>query len=174
MTTGEKTFSTKDRAVTKPQPIPEGTYEATFRPNSAEARLPKNVKEGLQLSDGIPYVTAQLELIGTSLSEGGKNRVVFPMFFLDTRPNERGEVSLDSSSGLTGLARAMDTDLEGIEVVTREASNGTVQEFLNARQVAEWLNSKAGETFKVRIGIKAAKGQYEASNVVKGYVPVKK
>lgn len=171
MTTGERTFSTKDRKITKPAPIPEGTYDVCFRTSTAEAANAK-AKEGENESDTLPYVKVQLEVMNTALTEGGKNRVVFPMFQVSLKPNEKtGTVLLDGPSGLTALAKALGTDLEGIEIVTRTTSKGDEQEFLNPRQVADWINNKAGESFRARLKVTAAKNGYEASNQVQSFLP---
>lgn len=171
MTTGEKTFSTKDRKITKPAPIVDGTYNVAFRANSAEVAIAK-AKEGELESDKLPYVKVQLEVMDTALTPGGKNRVIFPMFDVNLKPNEKtGNTILDGPSGLTGLAKALGSELEGIEVITRTTSTGVEQEYLNPRQVAEWLNNKAGELFRARVAIKKGSNGYEDSNVVKSFLP---
>lgn len=168
VTTGEKTFSTSGRKVQTIKPIPEGTYEFALRAGTTDIRVAKP-KDGEEQADKLPYVTCQVEVMGTALTEGGKNRVLFPMFFLDTLPNANGNVSIDGSTGLTAIARALGAELEGITIVERTTTKGENQAYLNPKEVSEWLESHAGETFKGRVKIKQQKDG-EPRNEISGYV----
>lgn len=152
--TGEKTFvsSTGRNVKTDFKPIPDGTYGGTIRSGTIEIRRSTYAKEGMTPTDNLPYVTCQVELEGTAVKEGGKNRVAFVNFDLGMAANARGVIPWESQSGLLACFKSMGEEFENVEVLTQTQSDGTEAAYLNPTQVVELLTSKAGMPFAIRLG----------------------
>lgn len=103
-TTGEKTFSAGGRSVTKFQftPPKPGDYDLKIRGSS--------VAIGCKQEPGaVPYVKVQLEALG-SADEGGRNKILFHMFWLSTEPGAGGKAPVDFGGQITDLLKAMGED----------------------------------------------------------------
>lgn len=157
--TGERTFSTAGRSVKeKTFPvIPAGNHEGPLGADASTA-----CADGW---DKVPYVKYSLGAKGTAMSEGGKDQRVFGMLFLSITPGKDGEVNTERPDGIVALAQALGTELEGVEIVEREVTNpenGETKklEYLNPKQVVEWLKSFAGTDVKYRTKIEKGTGGY--------------
>lgn len=156
-TTGERTFNTSAQQVVTPKAtlIPPGTYAMTVS-SGAEVGCAKR-------PDAIPYINVSFEVDGTATKEGGKNRRAFHRLLLGLKPGRDGVLNPNRSNGVTAMAKALGTELEGIEIVEREVEvdGQTVkQEYLNPRQVLEWVKSFEGSTLKGRIKIQKGTAEY--------------
>jgi hypothetical protein len=158
-TTGERTFSTTGRNVVAPKTtlIPPGNY--TLKVGS-DASIGQSDKPG-----SVPYINVSFEVEGTSTAEGGKNRRVFHRFFIGLKEGKDGVVNLDRENGLVAFAQALNTQLEGIEIVSRD-DEGTATEYLNPRQLVEWLKGYAGAEVKGRVKTEKGTGGYQDKSVV--------
>lgn len=158
MTTGERTFNTSSQTVVSPkaQLIPAGSYDSTVA-SGADIGCAKR-------SDAIPYVNVSFEVQGTATKEGGKNRRVFHRLLLGLKPGKDGVLNPNRSNGVTAMAKALGTELEGIEIVEREVTdesgNTVKQEYLNPRQVLEWVKGFEGSSLKTRIKVQKGTAEY--------------
>jgi hypothetical protein len=172
-TAGVKTFSTAGRSVAKnakPSPIPPGEYTGKLR---AE-HIAKKQKDGVP--DAVPYIAYSIEVLGTELKEGGKNRLLFANIFPSLTPGKDGVLMIDRSNGLTALTKALGTELEGVEVVERtvelgDGSQKTIQ-YLNPEQIKEFLVNNVGVEFKlfVKVEPNTYNGETTDQNVVGRFI----
>jgi hypothetical protein len=157
--TGERTFSTAGRTVkAKVFPtLPAGNYKGPLGSDSEIGNADKY--------DAVPYVKISFGANGTAMKEGGKDQRVFHMLFLSLVPGKDGEINTDRPDGITALAQAMGTEVEGVEIVEREVTNPETGEtkkleYLNPKQVQEWLKSFAGVEVSYRTKIEKGTGDY--------------
>lgn len=157
--TGERTFSTTGRtiAIRKFPLIPPGNYTGPLLSEIEVGRADR--------PDAAPYVNLAFAVNGTAASEGGKPQRVYHMLFLGLKPGKDGVVNMDRENGLTALAQALGTQVEGVEIVEQEATdaegNPVKVEYLNSRQVVEWLKSFVGVEVAFRIKTEKGTGGYE-------------
>lgn len=170
--TGERTFSTKDRkpAEQKKFPlVPPGNHMGPLGSDPTVAKADR--------WDAVPYVNASFGVNGTAQAEGGKDQRVFHMLFLSVTPNKDGEANVDRPDGITALAKAMGTELEGVEIITREATNPETGEtkkleYLNPKQVQEFLKNFAGTEVPFRVKTeKGTNGYSDKSKISKFLLP---
>lgn len=158
-TTGERTFSTAGRKVTdsKPTLIPAGTY--TLAVDASAADVGKADRP-----DAIPYVNVRFTALGTATKEGGKDRKLFHRLLLSLKPGKDGIMNMDRASGLTALAKALNTEVEGVEIVSQQVTNAegneVTIEYLNPRQVVEWVKSFDGTQVKGRVKVQKGTKEY--------------
>jgi hypothetical protein len=163
-TTGERTFSTTGRSVatSKFPLIPPGSYTAKLLGDISVAKADR--------PDAVPYVNLACEVEGTATTEGGKNQRVFHRLFLMLKPGKDGVVNMDRANGLTAMAQAMGTEVEGVEIIEREATTAdgaaVKLEYLNPAQVVEWLKSFVGTTMSVRIKTEKGTAGYSDKSVL--------
>lgn len=168
MTTGEKTFSTAGREVKTVtfKPITPGNYNLTLNSDASIAKADR--------PDAIPYINVSFTAEGTAESEGGKDKRVFHRFYIGMAPGKDGVVNMDRENGLTALALALGTQIEGCEIVTREAQdadgNSVTLEYLNPKQVVEWIKGFAGTSVKGRIKTEKGTGNYADKSVVQKFL----
>lgn len=168
MTTGEKTFSTKGRTVVAPtfKPINPGNYDLKVGGDATIAKADK--------PDAVPYVNVSFEVEGTAETEGGKNKRVFHRFFLGMKEGKDGVINMDRENQLTALAQAMNTEAEDFEIVSREANdsdgNAVTLEYVNPKQVVEWLKSFEGQTVKARIKTEKGTGGFSDKSVISKFL----
>lgn len=168
MTTGDRTFSTKGRTVAKNTftLIPAGTYQMILGDAADIGKADR--------PDAVPYVNISFEVEGTALKEGGKNRRAFHRLLLGLKEGKDGVMNMDRPSGLTALAEALGTEIEGLEIVTQEATdadgNSVTLEYLNPRQVVEWVKGFAGSQVKGRIKVQKGSGDYGDKNEVAAFM----
>lgn len=169
MTTGITTFSTKNRKVAKPKPMPANVYTLTIP--AQKWSIEKSDKK----PDAVPYVAGYFEVE----YEGTKRRI-YTAFHNGMTPSKKdGQVMLDRASGLTAFAEAVGQPLEGdpAELVssltyTDAEGNTGEAEFLNPRVVIAYLEGLAGTTVRAKVGIDGTPdGQYGEKNVIKSYLP---
>ena len=157
MTTGEKTFTTAGRTVVAPKMelIPPGTYTLKL---GSDATIKQSKNPGK-----CPYINISFEVMGTSTKEGGKNRRVFHMLLLSMNPGADGVLNIERPSGLLALARALGTEIEGVEYIEQDATNDKGEAvklvYLNPAQVVEWLKNFAGS--EVQGAVKTQRGTEE-------------
>lgn len=166
-TTGVKTFNTSGRTVAKtsnPPPVAPGEYTCFIRPDHIKVAC--SDKPG-----AIPYVAYSIEVQGSALTEGGKNRLVFTNLFIGLKPGKDGVLNIDRANGLTALTRALGTPADGIELLEREFEGEKV-DYLNPQQVAEYLRNNAGVEFQAFIKVETSeyKGEKQEKNVVSRFV----
>lgn len=174
-TTGVKTFTTQNRAVAKnaaPKPIAQGEYTCAIRPEHIK------IGQSDKRRDAVPYISYSIEVFNTALTEGGKNRLVFPMLLLGLNPGKDGVLNIDRANGLTALTKALGTELEGVEVVTREVTmedgSTKVLEYLNPQQVVDQLlRNQVGVEFKAFIKVETSEynGEKQEKNVISKFIP---
>ncbi len=167
--TGERTFSTAGRAVkAKEFPlIPPGNHAG---PMGSDSEIGKADRY-----DAVPYVKVSFSVNGTALKEGGKDQRVFHMLFLSLVPGKDGEINTDREDGITALAQAMKTTVEGVEIVEREVTNAETGEtkkleYLNPKQVQEWLKSFAGVEVPFRIKTEKGTGDFNDKSKIQKFL----
>ena len=167
-TTGEKTFSTAGREVKTVtfKPINPGNYSLKLGSDVSIAKADK--------PDAVPYVGLSFEVEGTAESEGGKNKRVFHRLFIGMKPGKDGVINMDRENQLTALASALNTQIEGVEIITRDATdadgNSVTLEYLNPKQVVEFLKGFAGTEVKGRIKTEKGTGGYGDKSVVQKFL----
>lgn len=159
-TTGERTFSTTGRTVVAPKTtlIPPGNY--TLKVGS-DASIGQSDKPG-----SVPYINLSFEVDGTATAEGGKNRRVFHRFFIGLKEGRDGVVNMDRENGLVAFALALNTQLEGVEIISRTEEDGSTTDYLNPRQLVEWIKGFSGQELKGRIKTEKGTGGYSDKSVV--------
>ena len=150
--TGERRASSAGTAVSKPSfdPIATGDYTLKILGDKVTVAAPSQSNP-----ESVPYINARFEVLDSALTEGGKNRLVFPRFFLKNTPTAKGNVPWKGSSGLNGLAKAIGEEFD-VPVIDYTTIGGTTFEILEPVAVKAWLASKDGMTFKAHV--KAVKG----------------
>lgn len=167
-TTGEKTFSTSARSVAAPsfKPLQPGTYDLTLGGDVSIAKADR--------PDAVPYINLSFEVQGTAQTEGGKNSRVFHRLFLGLKPGKDGVINMDRENQLTALAKALGTEVEGVEIIDREAQdadgNSVTLEYLNPKQVTEWIKGFNGATVKGRVKTEKGTGGYADKSVVSKFL----
>ena len=167
-TTGERTFSTAGRTVVAPtfKPITPGTYTLKVGSDAAVAKADK--------PDAVPYINLSFEVEGTAASEGGKNMRVFHRLFIGLKPGKDGVLNMDRENGLTAMAQSLNTEVEGVEVIEREANdadgNSVKLEYLNPKQLTEWIKGFAGTEVKARIKTEKGTGGYADKSVIQKFL----
>lgn len=167
-TTGERTFSTVGRTVkAKAFPlIPPGNHTGSM---GADATIGKADKP-----DAVPYVNVSFEVNGTAASDGGKNQRVFHMLFLSMLPGKDGEANTDRNGGIVELAQALGTELEGISIVEKTVQdaegNDVKLEYLDPKEVAEWVKGFAGTELGFRIKTEKGTGGYSDKSKIQKFL----
>lgn len=164
MTTGEKTFSTAGREVKAPvfKPITPGNYKLTVGSDVSMAKADK--------PDAVPYINLSFEVQGSAESEGGKNKRVFHRFFIGMKPGRDQVINMDRENQLVAFAQALGTQLEGVEILEREANdaegNSVKLEYLNPKQLIEWIKGFEGAEVNGRIKTEKGTGGYGDKSVI--------
>jgi hypothetical protein len=167
-TTGEKTFSTAGREVKTVtfKPITPGNYTLKLGSDVSIAKADK--------PDAVPYINLSFEVLETAESEGGKNKRVFHRLFIGMKPGKDGVLNMDRENQLTALAAALGTQVEGVEIVSRDAQNedgdSVTIEYLNPKQIVEFIKSFAGSEVKGRIKTEKGTGSYGDKSVVQKFL----
>lgn len=170
-TTGERTFSTTDRNIVAPKfpQVPAGNHTGDLGGDATVAKSDR--------WDAVPYVKSSFTADGTAQAEGGKDLRVFHMFFLGLVPGGDGVANVDRPDGITAAAKAMGTAMEGVEIITREVENPETGEkktleYLNPKQVVEFLNNMKGTKVSYRVKIEAGtKGYEDKAKIAKFLLP---
>lgn len=166
MTTGERTFSTQGRKVQTNTNtlIPAGTYGITFDATGIE--IAKSDKR----PDAVPYINVRFRVNGTATKEGGKDRVVFHRFLLGLKEGKDGVANVDRESGIVAFSKAIKSEMEGVEITTQQATdadgNEVTLEYLNPKQVVEYLKGFDGTELKGRIKVQKGTEGYSDKNEV--------
>ena len=153
---GETTYSTQGRTPQKFvfEPVPSKDWEARIVASKFEVRAK-------QEPGSIPYINGAFEILGSAMTEGGKNRYIFKMFFLSLKPGKDGNVSPDRADGVLGLARALGVD-GNFEVLEKADKDGMTVKYLDPRSVLEWIKSQDGAIVKLHSKIATFKDERKA------------
>jgi len=157
MATGERTWSTQGKEAKKFEgfkPIPPGEYELKLNNDWAQ-----------KVADGegkVPYLNGSFTALNTG--DGGKDRKIFVMFFLDLTPGKDGTAMCERANGLLGFAKALGTNLN-VPVVTM---NG--KELLSPAAVKKFLASNDGSTVRASVKIEKGTGGYADKNRIEFFV----
>ena len=157
MAKGEKRFSTRGREARKfdSTPPPPGEYDMKLR--GSEAKVGKKNEPG-----SFPYVSLPIELLGTG-QDGGKNRVIFHMFFCSLKPGKDGSLMAERADQLVGLSKAAGTDID-VGTLTLRDADGNPQDCLNPADLVKWLKENDGITIR-------GKTRIQAGDEKRGYGP---
>jgi len=145
--TGEKRFRSSEEKVEKPKfdALTTGDYELKFRGDKFTVAAPSQSNP-----DGLPYIKGQFEALETAVKEGGKNKVLFPMFHLKTTPTDKGFINAKARGSVLDLAKAIREDLD-VSLIEYTTLAGNTYEMLNPTEVVAWLKSKDGLVVKAHI-----------------------
>jgi hypothetical protein len=174
MTTGVRTFSTKNETVAdrKFTPIPAGVYEIEI--GEPEVELPKDDFDD-KGAVKCPSVNYHPTVFGEGLSEKGR-----PLFganlYTTLRPGKDGKAMPNRPNQLVALAKGLGTDIEaGVVTVEKTNTNGETvsQDALNAAEIAEALKAFRGERFKAKIKVvkDTYKGEVREKNEIDRIFP---
>lgn len=161
MATGEKVWSGKDRSVAKPKAklLPKGEYE--FKLQSSKASIGVADRPG-----AVPYVK------GVSLKplNVDSNNFVFLSVFTSLKPGSDGIVMPERQNGLLALARALGQDLPDIGVLTMQDADGGEIEYLNPKEIVEFLKAADGATLRAHVKIELGRDGYDDKNAISFFV----
>jgi len=140
---GEKQWSSNGKTPTRFQfsLLPAKDWEAIILGNNFEIAVAN--KPG-----AIPYIKGRMEILNSSETEGGKNKLLFPTYFLSLKPGKDGVTSPDRASGVLGVARALGEQVD-FPIVERQDENGATIEMLDPMAVLQWFKDHAGMTIKL-------------------------
>ena len=150
--TGEKQWTSAGKTPQKFQftPAPPKDWEAVILGANFEIAVAN--KPG-----AIPYIKGRLELLNSSETEGGKNKLLFPTFFLSLKPGKDGITSPDRASGVLGVARALGEQVD-FPISERQDEDGQTIEMLDPRSVLQWFKDHTGMTIKLHSRVSPVKG----------------
>lgn len=173
MAKGEKKFSTSGRESRRftSEPFPAGTYDLKVLANKFSIAMPKpkldqKTKEEIP---GFAYIKGAFEALDTA-EAGGRNRLVFHMFFLKLEPGSDGSLMVDRADQLVGFARALGLEIEASE----SKQNG--KPVINAQEVLKWIQGQDGAIVSARVKIqkgdtnKDTGEKYSDKNVVEYFI----
>lgn len=167
--TGERTFSTTGRTVKeKTFPlIPPGNHVGTL---GSDFEIAKK-----DAWDGVPYVKFSFAVAGTAQTDGGKDQRLYHQLYLSITPGKDGEINTERPDGVVAMAQAMKTEMEGVEIIEREVSNpenGETKklEYLNPKQVVEWLKSFSGTEVSFRVKTEKGTNGYKDKNKLQKFL----
>jgi hypothetical protein len=165
MAQGEKTFSSDGRDVARFDRSPLRAGEWTGKLHSSKAEIGKKQEPG-----AIPYVkSVYFEALDSASEEGGSNKRVYQMFFLMLTPGKDGKLMPERQGQIIDLAQAVGVPFNGGIVTTRNAQ-GQAAEYLNPKDVVNYLKSLDGELVKFRSKIKKGSGGYDDSATVDYFI----
>lgn len=163
--TGEKTWSSEGKTITKNEfkLIPKGEY--TFKLQTAKANVGKS-----ENPDSAPYVKG----VSIKLQEDvgpGVSQMVFVNVFVSLKPSAKdGKTMVERSNGLLALARALGQETPDFTILTMQDSDGNEIEYLNPTQVADWLKSLDGSALQANIKVEKGRDGYADKNAVAFFV----
>lgn len=161
--TGDRKFSTSTQEVVQPKSmlIPAGTYTLVLN-GDAEIRTAEK-------PNAIPYVNVSFTVQGTATREGGKDLRVFHRFVLGLEPSKKdGVLNPNRSNGITAAAIGLgsDADLTIVERTVQDETGAELkQEYLNPKDVKEYLQSLQGSTVKARIRVSKSEGYADKNEI---------
>lgn len=145
---GEGTFDSKKQKVHvfENKPLPVAEYGGKLVTGWEVAK-----------SDGqgkLPYVRGKVEGLKTAAKKGGKNRMIFHNFFLNTTPNENGRAQVNAQDGIVALCNAMGKSFK-CPVISAKKMNAETEKLetvkiLDPAKVVKLLEGMVGPTFKFR------------------------
>ncbi len=148
MAKGETTFDASKQQVKKYEstPLPIKEYEGKLLP-------------GLQLKKAagagkLPYVFGMIECLNSAVSEGGKNRKISKMFFLNTSPDKDGVAGVNRQDGIVAYSKAVGANLKCGTVSAQKAIGDTGEmvgvRILDPNQALRYLEGTAGQLFSFK------------------------
>lgn len=158
MATGEKTWSSRGKTPAKfeSKPIPEGTYDLKINGDWTQ-----KVAEG---EGKVPYLSGSFTALGTG-ANGGKDRRVFHLLFLELTPNKNGGPSMaEKANGVLGLVRGLGTEINP-RVTTY---NG--KEMMTPADIKQFLLANEGAVVQALVKIEAGKNGYADKNRIEFFV----
>lgn len=160
--TGEVGYSSQGRTPIKMNfdPFPAGDYDLTLLGGTIEIK-------GKPEPGKLPYVNLAFEAAGTATTEGGKDKRVYHMLFVNLEPSPKtGTPIVDQANQLLGLAKALGAELEfGSDAILRkdkENDDGDMVKvnILDPRQVVEWLKQFDGAQVRAHVRVKKGTKDY--------------
>ncbi len=141
--TGEKSFNASDRTVKKfnNTPLTPTKYEGKLLPG---LELKKAAGAGK-----LPYIFGMVEILNTG-KDGGKNRKMTKMFFLNTSPDADGIAGVDRGDGIVAYSKAVGANLKcGVIEAMKEVKGSTTGELtkvwiLDPNAALKYLEGTAG------------------------------
>lgn len=159
MSEGERNFSSRGRTTHKYDntPPPKGSYEGKLRTADAKVDRSTNPK-----SAGLPYIgNWSIELLGTAIEDGGRNKRVFHSLFCSLEPGDDGKVLVDKADQAVALAMALGEELS-MGTVEAKRNDGKRVMILSPQELCAWLKQQDGRLVKLETKVRAAKGEYSA------------
>lgn len=159
MATGEKKFSTSGREVVKFQntPIAVGDYELKL--------IADTVKIGKRPEPGkFPYVQIAFEALDTAAEEGQKNRRVYHMFFLSTKPAKNGMIMVDRADQVVGFCKGLGEEA-AFPMVPMLGEDKREYDVIHPKAIEKFLKERDGVIVKAHIKIRKDK-EYGDKNVI--------
>lgn len=149
---GETTYSTQGRTAQKFafEPVPSKDWEAKINGDKFEIRAK-------QEPGSIPYINGAFEILDSAAVDGGKNRVIFKMFFLSLKPGKDGNVSPDRADGILGMARSLGIDAE-FDILSKNDKDGVPVFYLNPKTVLQWIKDNSGAVVRLHSKVVSQKG----------------
>jgi hypothetical protein len=156
MATGERSFTTAGRKVSKFEstPITPGEYE--LKPNFSKWEI-KVSEEGSKL----PYLNGPMTVLGSAEKEGQKDRQVYCRFFLNTELGNDGVAGTDRGDGIVAFCSSAGVELkvglvrkmrgEKLDKEGNVVKPAAAVDVLNPQQALAWLKSQDGVVVRARI-----------------------
>lgn len=161
MTAGETVFTTEGlapkRFETKPLPIAD--YDLKLVGTKAEVRMSQ--------TSGVPYVSVPFAAVGTA-KEGGRDRLVYHMFFLSLKPGKDGIPMTYREDQIIGFKAAAGVELT-LPVRPIQANNkGTLETvtILDPQALVKWLQEQDGLIVSGHVKIEKGRDGYDDRNKI--------
>lgn len=159
MVAGEKMWSSKGRETKKAgfEPAPAGTYRGKILGSYAE--IAKKNEPG-----SVPYVKARIEF-----KYEDQKKMLFPMFFLSTKPGKNGIASPEYANGILGLARGLGQEVN-FPLRAHQTGDGENIEILNPQKVVDFLKANDGSEITFELKVRKQKDR-DPQNEIVMFVP---
>lgn len=145
---GETLYDSSTRKVSKfiNTPLPPKQYEGKVLPGSEIAKAAGKGK--------LPYVRAKIEVLNSAAKKGGKNRILYHNFFLNTSPDADGKASVDRQDGITAYSHAIGAKLKcpviPAKKLPKDGGDLVNVKILDHDIAVKFLEKAAGRVFKMR------------------------
>lgn len=151
MAKGEKRWTGGDIVKMTFTPVPNKDWEVKLI--ASAVKVDKQKPE----SGGIPYLSGlRFQCFNSAEKEGGKDRIIFHALFLGLRPDKNGNVSPNYANGLNALMKAFGENpaTQNIGILTKELEDGESIEYLDPKDVLQYLKNHDGDTLSLHSKIK--------------------
>lgn len=145
---GETLYDSSTRKVSKfiNTPLPPKQYEGKVLPGSEIAKAAGKGK--------LPYVRAKIEVLNSAAKKGGKNRILYHNFFLNTSTDADGKASVDRQDGITAYSHAIGAKLKcpviPAKKLPKDGGDLVNVKILDHDIAVKFLEKAAGRVFKMR------------------------